>query len=148
MGADAHGPVARVELRASSARTVSNREYLAARAVELLRAAGAREIVRTNLPGLLLHLHSTARIGAQEADSVLGPSGEARWVERLFVADNSALPNGVGGMNPTLTTQALATRTAERIFVTYFGGDPWVGRESPVSSVDDTVTRAVTGAGL
>lgn len=148
MGADAHGPIARVELRATSARTERNREYLAARAVELLRAAGARDVVRTNLPGLLLHLHSTARIGARESDSVLDASGEARWVKRLFVADNSALPNAVGGMNPTLTTQALATRTAERIFVRYFGGEPWVGRESPVSSVDDTVTRAVSAAGL
>ena len=58
------------------------------------------------------------------------------------------LPNSVGGPNPTLTTQALATRTAEKIFVRYFGGDPWVGRESPVSSVDDTVTQAVIAAGL
>jgi hypothetical protein len=41
-----------------------------------------------------------------------------------------------------------ATRTAEKIFVRYFGGDPWVGRESPVSSVDDTVTQVVLAAGL
>jgi choline dehydrogenase-like flavoprotein len=148
MGADAHGPIARVELRATSPRTERNREYLAARAVELLRAAGARDVVRTNLPGLLLHLHSTARIGAAEDDSVLDANGEAHWVKGLFVADNSALPNAAGGVNPTLTTQALATRTAERIFVRYFGGEPWVGRESPVSSVDDTVTRAVMAAGL
>ena len=33
-------------------------------------------------------------------------------------------------------------------FVCYFGGEPWVGRESPVSSVDDTVTAAVLSAGL
>jgi hypothetical protein len=45
------------------------------------------------------------------------------------------------------TTQALATPT-EKIFVRYFGGDPWVGRESPVSSVDGTVTAAVLAAGL
>jgi choline dehydrogenase-like flavoprotein len=88
------------------------------------------------------------RMGTSEADSVLDADTEARWVKRLFVADNSALANGAGGPNPTLTTQALATRTAERIFVRYFGGDPWVGQESPVSSVDDTVTRAVLGAGL
>ncbi len=58
------------------------------------------------------------------------------------------LANGLGGPNPTLTTQALATRTAEKIFVRYFSGDPWIGRESPVSSVDDTVTQAVFAAGL
>jgi choline dehydrogenase-like flavoprotein len=87
-------------------------------------------------------------MGTTAADSVLDADAEARWVKRLFVADNSALPNGVGGPNPTLTTQALATRTAEKIFVRYFGGDPWVKHESPVSSVDDTVTQAVIAAGL
>ena len=127
---------------------LKNREYLAARAVEFLRAAGAREVIRVNFPGLLLHLHSTMRMGTSASDSVLDSDAESRWVKRLFVADNSALPNGLGGPNPTLTTQALATRTAEKIFVRYFGGDPWIGRESPVSSVDDTVTQAVLAAGL
>jgi choline dehydrogenase-like flavoprotein len=79
---------------------------------------------------------------------VLDRNAEARWVKRLFVADNSALANGIGGPNPTLTTQALATRTAENIFTRYFGGDPWVRREAPVSSVDDAVTRAVLERGL
>jgi choline dehydrogenase-like flavoprotein len=148
MAPDAHGPIARLEVRQRSPRTLKNREYLAARAVELLRAAGAREVVRANFPGLFLHLHSTMRMGTSPVDSVLDADAEARWVKRLFVADNSALPNGVGGPNPTLTTQALATRTAEKIFVRYFGGDAWVGHESPVSSVDDTVTQAVIAAGL
>ena len=80
--------------------------------------------------------------------AVVGGDGESFAVQRLFIADNSALPNALGGPNPTLTTQALATRTAERIFVRYFGGDPWVGREPPMSSVDDTVTQAVLAAGL
>ena len=59
------------------------------------------------------------------------------------MADNSALPNAIGGPNPTLTTQALATRTAEKIFKRYFDGDPWVKKESPVSSIDPKVTNAV-----
>jgi choline dehydrogenase-like flavoprotein len=127
---------------------VRNREYLAARAVEIARAAGAREIVRLNWSSILIHIHSTMRMGTREEDSVLDSGAEARWVKRLFVADASALPNGLGGPNPTLTVQALATRTAEKIFVRYFGGDPWVGHESPVSSVGDTVTRAVVALGL
>jgi choline dehydrogenase-like flavoprotein len=143
MAPDAHGPVARLSIRARTPRTLRNRDYLAARGVELLRAAGARQIVRANFPALLLHLHSTMRMGVSETDSVLDANAEARWVKRLFVADNSALPNALGGPNPTLTTQALATRAAEKIFVRYFGGDPWVARESPVSSVDDSVTAAV-----
>jgi len=91
-----------------------------------------------NWAPVLLHIHSTMRMGA-----VVNTDGEAVAVERLFVADNSALPNALGGPNPTLTTQALATRTAERIFARYFGGDPWVAHESPVPSTDDTVTAAV-----
>jgi choline dehydrogenase-like flavoprotein len=79
---------------------------------------------------------------------VLDGHAEARAVERLFVADNSALANGLGGPNPTLTTQALATRTAETIFRKYFDGDPWIAREAPVSSAGATVTRAVVERGL
>ena len=140
---DAHGPIARVELRERTASTLERREYLAGRAVQLVRAAGAREVVRMNWAPVLLHIHTTMRMGA-----VVNGDCESLAVERIFVADNSALPNSLGGPNPTLTTQALATRTAERIFVRYFGGDAWVGRESPVSSIDDTVTRAVLAAGL
>lgn len=53
------------------------------------------------------------------------------------------MANGIGGPNPTLTTQAVATRTAEKIFERYFGGDPWVSSEAPVSSIDNAVTAAV-----
>jgi choline dehydrogenase-like flavoprotein len=143
MTPDAHGPIARVELRSRTPATLARRDYLAARAVALLKAAGAREIIRMNWAPVLLHIHSTMRMGA-----VVDTDWESPAVERVFVADNSALPNALGGPNPTLTTQALATRTAERIFVRYFGGEPWVGRESPVSSVDDSVTQAVAAAGL
>jgi choline dehydrogenase-like flavoprotein len=143
MTPDAHGPIARMEIRGRTPRTLARRDFLAARAAELLRVAGAREVVRMDWAPVLLHIHSTMRMGA-----VVSADGESLAVERLFVADNSMLPNALGGPNPTLTTQALATRTAERIFVRYFGGDPWVGRESPVSSVDDTVTAAVAAAGV
>jgi choline dehydrogenase-like flavoprotein len=143
MTPDANGPIARIELRRRTARTLANRDFLAARAADILRAAGAREIVRMNWAPVLLHIHSTMRMGA-----VVNSDAESFAIERLFIADNSALPNALGGPNPTLTTQALATRTAERIFVRYFGGEPWVARESPVSSVDDTVTQAVLAAGL
>jgi choline dehydrogenase-like flavoprotein len=148
MAPDPHGPVARVTFQRRSARTLRNREFLVARAIELLRAAGAREVVRLNWPPILIHIHSALRMGTSERDSVLDGNAEAHWVRRLFVADNSALANALGGPNPTLTTQALATRTAEKIFVSYFGGDAWVGQESPVSSVDDKVTRAVEAAGV
>jgi choline dehydrogenase-like flavoprotein len=144
---DEHGPVPNVEFhhRNRTARTRANREFLARKAVELLKAAGARRVHRIDWPPLILHVQSTMRMGADSANSVLDPSAEARFVKRLFVADNSALPNSLGGPNPTLTTQALATRTAEVIFERYFGGERWVGKEAPVSSIDSRVTDAVYG---
>jgi hypothetical protein len=147
---DEHGAVAKVEFfqRTRSARTLANREFLAQQAAALLRAAGATKVHRVGWPPLILHVQSTMRMGTSDADSVLEPSGETRWVKRLFIADNSALANGIGGPNPTLTTQALATRTAEKIFRRYFGGDPWVKKRSPISSIDDRVTNAVIAAGL
>jgi choline dehydrogenase-like flavoprotein len=148
--ADEMGPVPRVEFhqRARSRRTRRNREYLAKKAARLLKAAGAREIHRIAWPPLILHVQSTMRMGHDESNSVLDPGGEARFVKRLFVADNSALPNAIGGPNPTLTTQALATRTAEKIFKRYFDGDPWVKKESPLTSIDPKVTRAVSAMKL
>jgi choline dehydrogenase-like flavoprotein len=88
------------------------------------------------------------RMGASDRDSVLDESAEARGVDRLFVADNSALANALGGPNPTLTTQALATRTAERIFRKYFGGDAWVGVEAPVVSTDQRISDRLAALGL
>jgi choline dehydrogenase-like flavoprotein len=142
---DAHGPVPRIDLhwRNRSARTLANREFLAGKAVQLLRSLGATKVYRINKPPFVIHSHSTMRMGLSADDSVLDSHAEARWVKRLFIADNSALANGIGGPNPTLTTQAIATRTAERIFARYFGGSPWVHGESPVSSIDPKVTHAV-----
>jgi len=148
--ADENGPVAKVEFhqRNRSARTKANREFMANKAAQLLRGAGAAKVYRMNWPPLILHVQSTMRMGSSEADSVLDGTGEARWVKQLFIADNSALANGLGGPNPTLTSQALATRTSENIFRTYFGGDAYVGIETPVVSIDDRVTMAVLSRGL
>jgi choline dehydrogenase-like flavoprotein len=147
---DRNGHVPRVVLRhrQRSARTFRNREFLAARAVELMRAAGAKHVHRADWPPLMVHIHSTMRMGSKPSTSVLDQWAESRFVQRLFVADNSALANALGGPNPTLTTQAVATRTAERVLRRYFDGDPWVGRQDPVSSIDDRVTAAVIERGL
>ncbi|MGH6646511.1 GMC family oxidoreductase N-terminal domain-containing protein [Aquabacterium sp.] len=148
--ADEHGKIPKVEIqkRQRSTRTLNNRRKLAERAAQILKAAGATKVIRPDFPPLLLHMQSSMRMGTDPATSVLDANAEARWVKRLFVADNAALANACGGMNPTLTTQALATRTSEKIFQLYFGGSPWVGRESPLSSVDDRVTQAVIQRGL
>jgi choline dehydrogenase-like flavoprotein len=147
---DEHGPVPKVVFRARdrTARTQANREFLVRQATALLRGAGARKVFRLDWAPLILHVQSTMRMGISADDSVLDDAAEARWVKRLFIADNSALANALGGPNPTLTTQALATRTAEKIVQRYFGGDPWVGRESPIVSTHDAVTQAIIARGL
>jgi choline dehydrogenase-like flavoprotein len=147
---DEQGPIPKVifKQRERTARTLANREYCADQASRLLRAAGARRVIRMDWPPLLLHVQSTMRMGSDPADSVLDANAEARFVERLFISSNSALSNGLGGPNPTLTTQALATRTAEKIMGKYFDGEPWVGIETPTSSIDDKVTQAVIDRGL
>ena len=61
------------------------------------------------------HIMSTMRIGY-----VTDTDCEAKQVKRLYIADNSVLCNALGGPNPTLTSQALATRTAEKIAAKYF----------------------------
>ncbi|MGH2717686.1 MAG: GMC family oxidoreductase N-terminal domain-containing protein [Actinomycetota bacterium] len=145
--ADENGAVAKVEFhyRNRTQRTLNNRAFMVGKAVELLRAGGATEVHHLDWPPLILHVQSTMRMGLDDSDSVLDANAESRAVKRLFVADNAALANCLGGPNPTLTTQSLATRTAEKIFQMYFGGDAWVGTESPVSSIANSVTAAVLG---
>ncbi|MEH3054407.1 MAG: GMC family oxidoreductase N-terminal domain-containing protein [Patulibacter minatonensis] len=148
--ADTNGTIPRVEVqhRKRSARTFRNREFLAGRAVQLLRAAGAKKVHRMDWPPLILHGQSTMRMGTSAADSVADEWAQARAVDGLYLADNSVLANGVGGANPTLTTQAIATRTAERIFTQHFGGEAWVRTSAPVCSIDDRITAAVIARGL
>jgi hypothetical protein len=112
---DDNGAVPKVTYRPSP-KTLERRTWLARKGAEILRAAGAREVHRSNLQPLFTHIMSTMRMGPDPATSVCDADGQAWEVEGLFVGDSSALPNGIGGPNPTLTAQALATRTAERIF--------------------------------
>lgn len=148
--ADQNGAPAEINVarRQRKPQTIANREFMATRAAEIMRAAGARKVYRMDWAPLLLYVHSSMRMGASPTDSVLDPDGQARWVERLFVADNSALPNSPGGPNPTLSCQALATRTAEKIFSAYFGGDTWVDKESPVVTTDPRITARMDRLGL
>ncbi|MGD0526187.1 MAG: GMC family oxidoreductase [Polyangiaceae bacterium] len=60
------------------------------------------------------HPLGTCRIGTDPETSVLGPDFETHEVERLFVADGSAVPSALG-VNPQLTIMAMALRAAEII---------------------------------
>ena len=117
--ADEHGAVPKVAYHPTPV-TRERHVWLCRKAAEILRAAGAQEIHRMNLePVLLTHILGTMKMRSDPATSVVAPSGEAHEVERLFVADSSVHPSD-GGVNPTLTAQALATRTADQIAQLYF----------------------------
>jgi choline dehydrogenase-like flavoprotein len=112
---DEHGPIPIVQYTASKEDS-KKRNQLAKMAAEILHKAGAKKIIRSNWPAhLFAHIESTMRMGY-----VVDSNCEAYQVKRLFIADNSAHFNGIGGPNPTLTTQALATRTAEKLANIYF----------------------------
>jgi choline dehydrogenase-like flavoprotein len=112
--ADEHGPVPKVTYYGTKT-SEARKDWLCRRAAEILRAAGAREVHRSFMLPFFTHIMSTMRIGADPGTSVCDAGGEAHAVEGLFVGDSSALPNGLGGPNPTLTVQALAQRTAGEI---------------------------------
>ncbi len=102
--------------------TVRKRDWLARRAAEVLVAAGADPdtIHRADALNSTIHQMGTMRMGYDPHTCVVDPDGEAFGVSRLFICDTSIFANGIGGPNPTLTAQAVATRIAERIVARHF----------------------------
>lgn len=67
-----------------------------------------------NPAGSDFHEAGTCRMGDDPATSATNRYGQIHGVTGLYVADNSVLPT-TGAANPTLTTVALAIRTADYI---------------------------------
>lgn len=112
---DENGFIPIINFQASE-QDIAKRDELAKICTEILRNAGAKTIIRSNWPpDILIHIMSTMRMGY-----VTDTNCEAQQVKRLYIADNSVLCNGLGGPNPTLTTQALAARTSDKIIEKYF----------------------------
>ncbi|WP_227522061.1 GMC oxidoreductase [Bacillus solitudinis] len=61
-----------------------------------------------------IHDAGTCRMGDDPATSVTNTYGQVHGVSGLYVADNSVIPTS-GTANPTLTTVALAIRTADHL---------------------------------
>ncbi len=79
--------------------------------VDRLRATPLRP---SQIEVTAFHPLGTCRIGSDPRTSVLGPDHEAHEVERLYVADGSAVPTSLG-VNPQMTIMAMALRAAEII---------------------------------
>jgi choline dehydrogenase-like flavoprotein len=77
-----------------------------------LEAAGATDIFRQDEDAN--HIHGTARMGDDPRTSVVDLIGRCWDIPNLWVCDGSVFPT-VGGVNPSLTIQALALRAADRI---------------------------------
>ena len=77
-----------------------------------LCAAGARDVWAE--ADDTAHLGGTARMGDHPESSVVDGNGRSWDVRNLWVCDGSVFPT-VGGVNPSLTIQAIACRTADRI---------------------------------
>ena len=85
------------------------------RASEVLRAAGARDIVvQSPLPNAGWHLLGTARMGTDPESSVVNEWGRAHDVKNLFIVDGSIFVTSAA-VNPTPTIQALALYIADQI---------------------------------
>ena len=78
---------------------------------EICRAAGGEDIWGVNRTA---HLMGTCRMGHDPRNSVVDADGRAHDVPNLFICDGSVFPTS-GAVNPSLTIQAIAARTADRI---------------------------------
>lgn len=109
-------PVAKISGK-RHAEDVMTAKYIADRAVEWLKTAGAVE-TWTTLPGKGVnggqHQAGTCRMGSDSKTSVVNRYGQAHDVDNLFIADGSVLVTN-GGFNPSLTIQALAYWTSDYI---------------------------------
>ena len=94
---------------------LSNRSiaYGVARATEVMKAAGAREVYADSpLQPAGWHLMGTARMGSDPNTSVVNEWGRCHDVKNLFIVDGSVFVTSAG-VNPTSTIQALALYIAD-----------------------------------
>jgi choline dehydrogenase-like flavoprotein len=90
-------------------------EHGVARARDVMRAAGAREILVNPLSRAAgFHFLGTARAGSSLSDSVVDGWGRCHDVQGLRIIDGSVFPT-VGAVNPTPTIQAFALRAADHL---------------------------------
>ena len=91
-------------------------KFLQDRSVEIMDAAGAQQIWRTDVAprGGGVHLLGTCRMGNDPAGSVVDKYHRAHDVKNLFVCDGSSFVTSGRGQ-PTMTIQALAFRAGEHI---------------------------------
>jgi choline dehydrogenase-like flavoprotein len=78
---------------------------------DLLSAAGGYDLWQEDATA---HLMGGCRMGHSPEDSVTNADGRTWDIPNLWICDGSLMPTG-GGVNPSLTIQALACRIGDRI---------------------------------
>ncbi|HEX8845292.1 MAG TPA: GMC family oxidoreductase [Pyrinomonadaceae bacterium] len=86
-------------------------KHAIARMREILEAAEGEDIW---LADRTAHLLGTCRMGSDPSDSVVNADCRTHDVPNLYVCDGSVFPTSTA-VNPSLTIQAIAARTAERL---------------------------------
>ncbi len=81
---------------------------------ELMKAAGAIDVLVNPRVREVFHLMGTARMGNDPETSVVNKWGRSHDIPNLFIIDGSVFVTG-GSANPTSTIQALALRFADYI---------------------------------
>lgn len=79
---------------------------------EILEAAGGEDVWSADRTA---HLLGTCRMGIDPTNSVVNADCRAHDVPNLFICDGSVFPTSTA-VNPSLTIQAIAARTADRIW--------------------------------
>lgn len=112
---DSHGvPAPKIQYTVSG-NTRRMLDHGVERAKEVFQAAGAKKLLWSHLRrNAGWHLLGTARMGDDQATSVVDRWGRAHEVPNLFIIDGSIFVTGAC-VNPTTTIQALALRTADYI---------------------------------
>jgi choline dehydrogenase-like flavoprotein len=113
---DAWGvPAARIAVRWGENERAMQRDIVAS-AVELLEAAGARDVRPTGQmqpPGHCIHEMGGARMGRSPRDSVLNGWNQAWDLPNLFITDGACMTSSAC-QNPSITYMALTARAAAR----------------------------------
>lgn len=91
-------------------------EFIAKKMEEIAETSGASKAWRVDLWGGVPSMHDCGgtRMGHSADDSVVDSYGRMHDVPNLFVLGQSTFPT-ITGLNPTLTAQALAWRSADHI---------------------------------
>ena len=112
---DDHGvPVARVTFSYGD----NDRALIAAMTDDGTRIMEAADADRVLVSQGTHHVLGTCRMGADPATSVVDANCRTHDIDNLWVCDGSVLPS-VGAVNPSLTIQAIATRTANHMIGTH-----------------------------